>query len=117
MRQVLSFGHIAPPPLTEDSGTQGPPRDLRGAVPAWLVGGLERTLFTVGVALGGVPASLAPMIGWVGIKIAINWERRDSDNTHERDMIIRGSQVSVMASIISLFMALLGGLIVSALGG
>ena len=54
------------------------------------------------------------MLAWLGIKAALNWQRRDSknDENKEEDLrkIILASQLSMFASLVSVLFALIGGL-------
>ena len=110
-KAISGFRHIRPPSRQGSSAEQ--PHPWKGAVPSWLLGGLERLFFTIVVGFGGAGAGAGTMMVWLGIKTAINWRRRDSSDPEELRDIIRASQVSTFASLISFLFALVGGLIVS----
>ncbi|SRR5207302_3230067 len=76
-------------------------------VPAWLTGIVERSFFTVLVALHvqGVPTA---MIGWLGIKLASNWNHPSAP----KGPTTRAQAfLALLAGLISLAFAYFGGLI------
>jgi hypothetical protein len=76
-------------------------------VPPSLTGGVERLFFTtlVGANVDGFPTA---MMAWLALKLASNWNHRDMDNQPGA----RGLALSaLLAGIISMLFALLGGLI------
>lgn len=96
-------------------------------LPAVFMGFFERTLFTTMVAVAG-PANLPPVVlvmgAWLGLKLATNWNRRDStardlsadgvmraENERRITNTIRGSQLALLSGVISLAIATIGGLI------
>jgi len=75
-------------------------------VPGWLTGSMERFFFTIMVAFD-VSGTSTAMIAWIGIKLATNWNRMLDINLH-------GYAFSaLLAGLLSMFFALLGGLICS----
>ena len=113
LRAVFGGEHIPPPGIADNDEEPDP---WKGAVPSWLTGIGERVFFTVLIGVAGIEPIAAPMIGWLGIKLAVNWRRRDADNALDRQkelrVIIRHSQVSTYASLVSLSFAVLGGLMI-----
>ena len=105
--QIFGFEHI-PPPWQHGNDSIS----LVGALPSWVVGLIERVFFTIVVASAGGAVGAATMIGWIGIKTAIHWKRRDRIIPTELTEIIRASQVSTLASLTSMLFALIGGLII-----
>ncbi|TKD44795.1 hypothetical protein [Azotobacter chroococcum] len=74
-------------------------------VPPWLTGAMERLFFTILVALNisGTPAA---MIGWLGLKVATNWNHPDyKDNPKARSFAFSG----LLAGLLSLLVAFVGG--------
>lgn len=85
------------------------PRLSRGArgVPPWLTGVVERIFFTVlvGLEVSGAPAA---MIGWLALKLATNWNHPDwKEKPNSRTFALS----ALLGGLISMFFALLGGLI------
>ena len=81
---------------------------VKEGVPGWLMGLVERTFFVLIIAFevsGAAPA----MIAWIALKTAINWQRRGIGD--ELVSWIRETQASVLTSLVSMLMALPGGLI------
>jgi hypothetical protein len=76
-------------------------------VPAWLTGIVERTFFTLLVALHvqGVPAA---MIGWLAIKLASNWNHPSAP---KGSTTRAHAFLALLAGLISLGFAYFGGLI------
>ena len=50
----------------------------KGSVPGWIPGLVERAFFTLAVAVDP-PATIPAMIGWLGVKLAANWQRTPAD--------------------------------------
>ena len=85
------------------------------AVPAGLMGFIERFVFTFAVGLE-VPGAFPTMIGWLAIKMASNWNRERE--TAEMDegkklRVIRFSMSALLGGLVSMFFALLGGIFCS----
>jgi hypothetical protein len=76
-------------------------------VPPWLTGVLERTFFSViiGLNISGAPIA---MIGWLTLKMVTNWNRPGL----QRDVgEIRAAFASLLAGLVSMFFAAVGGVI------
>ena len=76
-------------------------------VPPWLTGLIERLSFTVAVAFnlaGTAPA----MIGWIAVKMASHWTRRHIEHGPGSRFLVFSA---LLAGLVSMFFALLGGLI------
>jgi hypothetical protein len=72
-------------------------------VPAGLTGVIERAFFTVVVAFD-ISGTATAMMAWIGVKMAANWNA-----TEQRDPA--GAFTAVLAGLISMLFALVGGLI------
>ena len=105
-RKIVGFEHFPPPQV----GVA-----WKGGAPSWLMGAIERSFFAVLVGFAGPGVAAAPMMIWLALKTAINWKRHESPYLREMRHIIRASQVSTVASLLSLFFALVGGLIIKIL--
>jgi hypothetical protein len=83
------------------------PKDTSASqVPPSLTGLVERLFFTVAVAFdlsGTVPA----MMGWLAVKMASNWNRPGDGGLQDP----RGAVSALLAGLVSLGFALVGGLI------
>ncbi len=75
-------------------------------MPNWLIGLSERLFFTVVVAFGVSGAAFA-MIAWIMLKIVPNWELYVKHGATNKPL----AWSSILASLCSMFFALLGGLI------
>ena len=76
-------------------------------VPPWLTGLVERSFFTVAVALNLSGATTA-MVGWVAVKMASHWTRPSARHgPNSRFLVFSG----LLAGLVSMFFALVGGLI------
>ena len=86
--------------------------------PGWLTGVLERTIFTLWVGFAGPgPAVVTGMGGWLALKLATNWNRRNvgdenDDNQATQVRIIRGAWLALMSGVVSMGFAFLGGIII-----
>jgi len=86
------------------------------AVPGWLTGLIERIFFGVLVAFN-IPATAAGMLTWILIKMATDWHRilPTTHETQNNQNLSYGPRSlaysSLLAGIVSLFFALIGGLI------
>jgi len=97
-----------------------PPKDTDGVyVPDWLTGLIERTFFTVLIGASGSVTTIwivPSMFGWIAAKIAANWGRKDTGGdkpyTNDRAWTIR----ALLANLISMFFALVGGWIIVSVG-
>lgn len=88
--------------------TLGPkPKLKQPRVPAWITGAVERFVFSVLVALN--VSGVAPaMVGWLALKMAANWNRKDLDDNPKA----RGFALSaLLAGLVSMLFATVGGLI------
>ena len=87
-----------------------PPRgDAKVAgVPGWLTGFVERLFFTilVGVDVAGVSTA---MLGWIGLKLASNWNR--SEQTDPPTRVYAFS--ALLAGLLSMLFSFFGGWICS----
>jgi hypothetical protein len=75
-------------------------------VPNWLIGISERLFFTVLVAFS-ISGTAIAMIGWITVKVIPNWELYIKHGTSNKPLVWS----SLLASLCSLFFALIGGLI------
>ena len=82
----------------------------RGGVHSWLVGMVERLFFIIVIGTSGPGFGVGTMFAWFGIKIAVNWQSRYNAPEQDKRVLIRASQVSMFASLLSFLVALLGGL-------
>ncbi|VVP26484.1 hypothetical protein PS862_04133 [Pseudomonas fluorescens] len=90
-------------------GDSPKPRLSEGSkgVPPWITGVIERLFFTILIGLE-VSAGPTAMIGWLGLKLATNWNHPDwkgkpNARTHALSALLGG--------LISMLFAMLGGLI------
>lgn len=72
-----------------------------------LVGITERTFFTFLIAFKGADVGTA-MIAWIAIKMATGWNRIKEGKTPHRTLAFN----ALIGNVISLFIALIGGLII-----
>jgi hypothetical protein len=80
-------------------------------IPVLVTGTIERLFFLVAVAfnLSGV---IVAMIGWIGVKMAAHWGARQEANEQQAVDSIYAVRISaILAGILSLFFAMVGGLI------
>lgn len=76
-------------------------------VPPWLTGIVERLVFVVLVGLD-IAGTAPAMMGWLAIKLATNWNRKDMETvTSARPF----SFTALLAGLISMLFATLGGMI------
>jgi hypothetical protein len=75
-------------------------------VPNWLIGLSERLFFTVLVAFNVSGVAIA-MIAWLTVKVIPNWELYVRHGPSNKPLVWS----SLLASLCSLFFALIGGLI------
>jgi hypothetical protein len=83
------------------------------AVPAWLTGFIERSFFCTLVAFD-ISATAAGMLTWILIKMATDWHRLLGQGVASQFPMYGPRSLafaSLLAGIISLFFALIGGLI------
>lgn len=82
-------------------------------VAPWITGLIERSFFTILVGFAGAGSAGAAMVGWLALKMATNWNNpnRYHSSTVIREAVRRHAFVSLLAGMISMSMALLGGLI------
>ncbi len=105
---IFYGNHLAP--QTGPTRTRPRARPL----PPWLVGIVERSLFTLYVALSpSVGSTILIMAAWVGIKMATGWAR--SSKLGENDEVwLRWKSaafISLFGNILSMVFALGGGMI------
>jgi hypothetical protein len=77
--------------------------------PPWLTGALERLFFTLVVAFG-IPGAPAAMLIWLTLKTATNWNSpfRGGEPNLKR---VRFAFSSLLAGLVSMTFALMGGVI------
>jgi hypothetical protein len=75
-------------------------------VPNWLIGLSERLFFTVLIAFD-ISGTAIAMIAWITVKVIPNWELYVKHGTSNKPLVWS----SLLASLCSLFFALIGGLI------
>ncbi len=79
--------------------------ERRGSVPGWITGLLERTFFTLATAVSP-PATIPAMIGWLGVKLAANWQRaKPTEATRSAAFL------AVAVGLLAMLFSLLGGLL------
>jgi hypothetical protein len=71
-----------------------------------VTGLIERTFFTLVIAFN-VSGGAVAMIGWLGAKMAVKWNRQPGESPINRAF----SMTALQAGIVSLLFALVGGLI------
>ncbi|MEX2163826.1 MAG: hypothetical protein WD823_06245 [Sulfuricaulis sp.] len=77
-------------------------------VPSCLTGFIERFIFTAIIGIAGtasLPYVGGLMGGWLGLKLAANWQQRHDDFARARGIL------ALINGLVSLFFALVGGLI------
>jgi hypothetical protein len=78
-------------------------------VPPWVTGVVERTIFAVLVGLN-VPSAATAMMGWLALKLATNWNRKDMEtNAKARPFAF----TALLGGLVSMFFAALGGMVCS----
>ena len=76
-------------------------------VPPWLTGVVERLVFCVLVGLD-VPGAATAMMGWLALKLATNWNRKDMEtNAKARPFAL----TALLAGLVSMLFAAIGGLV------
>lgn len=82
------------------------PSSTVARIPPWLTGLVERSFFVILVAtqVEGIPEA---MIGWLAIKLAINWQKLDHPDAQTRGLL------ALLCGAISLAFAYIGGAILS----
>jgi hypothetical protein len=80
--------------------------------PAWLTGGVERLFFTILIGLFTIQGQglATAMMGWIGIKMAINWNRADQNANPDARAF---GFSAALAGLVSLGFALWGGSLIS----
>ena len=89
--------------LGKDSESNGDSRP----VPPWLTGAMERTFFSVIVALNISGAAVA-MIGWLTLKMVTNWNRSGGSRDVKQ---VRLAFSALLAGLVSMLFAVVGGVI------
>jgi hypothetical protein len=112
-RIIFILDHIHWTPKSKQGTTEGAAENWAGQPPQWLLGMCERLFFTIVVGFSGVGVGAGTIIAWLAIKTALDWRRRTSEEPNELRDIIRASQLSNLAGLISLLFAMIGGLILS----
>lgn len=80
-------------------------------VPAWLVGGVERTFFTLAVAYDLSGAAVG-MVAWITVKMVSNWNRPDRKApSDDPEIAVQLSMAALLASLVSMIFATAGGLL------
>lgn len=81
-------------------------------LPAWFTGIIERIFFTIVIGFD-ISSSAIAMIGWLTLKMVTNWNRPQQSTDQLKNQIrIVNAFASLLAGIISMFSALIGGLII-----
>ena len=81
-------------------------------VPPWLLGMLERLFFTVVIAFQ-VPGAAVAMMVWLTVKMAVNWNRPQApSNGEDWTRRSRRAMSALLAGLVAMGFALIGGLIV-----
>jgi len=84
-------------------------------VPAAVTGLVERAFFTGVVALIDLPSAITPMLAWIAIKMAANWNRQANGSGDQ--IVFRqratGAIVAALTGLVSMAFAGIGGLICS----
>ncbi len=87
------------------------PHTRTSRIPPWLTGFVERTFFVILIAnstnLDNIPEA---MIGWLAIKLALNWEKFDPE---ENPTAQTRGLLALLTGAISLALAYIGGAIIS----
>lgn len=80
------------------------------SVPPKITGLVERSFFTIAVVFAPL-AAVTAMIAWIGIKVATHWVRLKEVGVISDSSFLLIS--AVLAGLISMFFALIGGLIIA----
>ena len=83
------------------------------AVPSWLTGTIERLFFSLAMAFG-LPGTTIAMIAWIAAKMAADWNRPALDKSstpEEAAQRVLGSVTALLAGLVSMIFAIIGGLI------
>lgn len=88
-----------------DSLANGP------TVPAWLIGVVERTFFTLAVAYD-ISGAAVGMVAWITVKMVSSWNRPDRKApSDDPEIAVQLSTAALLASLVSMIFATAGGLI------
>lgn len=80
-------------------------------VPAWLIGVVERTFFTLAVAYD-ISGAAVGMIAWITVKMVSTWNRPDRKApSDDPEIAVQLSMAALLASLLSMIFATAGGLI------
>jgi hypothetical protein len=90
-------------------GVGDKPKPKIKRVPPWLTGFIERFVFAVLVGLD-VPGAPTAMMGWLALKLASNWNRKDMEDVA---LARPFSFTALLAGLISMMFAALGGMVAS----
>jgi hypothetical protein len=85
----------------------GPSPARSKEVPTWLTGIIERLFFTLLVAFG-LQEIAGSMIGWIGLKLAVNWNHPDFEGNADARSF---AMTALQAGLISMLFSYIGGLI------
>jgi hypothetical protein len=115
---ALGLGHFAVEKfltwLRKRMGLPSKPQQSAGTAPAppWLTGMVERFFFTLVVAFD-VSGAATAMVGWMGAKLAANWNRPDLQGQTDEEKVTqaRFAFSALLAGALSMTFALIGGLI------
>lgn len=104
----LGLGHIVVDQFHTrlTKGTGLPEKPAGPHVANWLTGFVERLFFTLVIGLGAGTAAPAVMIGWLGLKLATNWNHPDFKGNPEARAF---AFVALLTGLLSMTFAWLGG--------
>lgn len=83
-------------------------------IPPWLLGSVERLMFTFVVAFN-LPGAAVAMMAWLAAKMAANWGSRVAANKNdgvETERLLQLRLSALLAGLVSMFFAMAGGLII-----
>ena len=110
--QVVSFYSVKWVRKSNWVNFDDPDKDRKSKIPGWFVGSLERLFFTILVAFDISGTAVAMML-WIALKMARNLDflktgEKKEDDFGRRMFVFSG----LLGSMISMFFALIGGLII-----
>jgi hypothetical protein len=96
-----------------------PPKPTYRGIPSWLTGLVERLVFTLAIGptnLAEVPVTPIAMVGWLGLKLALDWTRPvevegRKPTADEVGWRASGSVLALLTGLISMAFAFGGGLL------
>jgi hypothetical protein len=83
------------------------------SVPPWITGVLERLFFCIAVAVNA-SGVLPAMIAWLAVKLAANWQARSELEANTK---VNYMFSALIAGLMSMLVALLGGIFIRSLIG